>query len=151
MKIKIFLILFFCCSAIAQDRARVKVEYSEDEENIKTLLSDIENSINNNDYKKYSTQLSKRYLNKNKNRMLFIFFNYNQTLTLEKFEILETKNQKTDVIVKYEYSVDDQKYQISSILSLKKQTNGLFVLDSEKIINSKEIKKKCFYGNCKED
>lgn len=135
MKKFIFLICCFCSIANAQERPRVVVPSDEDRE-VSEFLECLKDSIDNEDYRAYSSLLTKEYAAKNKKKNALMFLENDLGVELGKFTILESDEEHIVFVASYVYSIGNQSCSIVSEINTKRTDEGL-LLGNEEIISKK--------------
>ena len=134
----IFAFLFlFCGIANAQERLKMAIP-SDEESQVNKLLENLASSINNEDYKSYSSLLTKEFASKGKKKTVMMFMKHDLHFDAEKFTIMESDAENLEFILSYKLTADNACSEIVSSIKSKRTEDGL-VISNESIISENKI------------
>lgn len=137
MKKFIFVLFLFCGIANAQERLKMAIP-SDEESQVTKLLENLTSSINNEDYKSYSSLLTKEFASKSKKKAVTMFMKHDLHFDPEKFTIMESDDDSLEFIVSYTFTADSASSEIVSSVKSKRTEDGL-VISNEVIISESKI------------
>jgi hypothetical protein len=138
MKKFVFAFLFLFCGIVnAQERLKMAIP-SDEEGQVNKLLENLTSSINNEDYKSYSSLLTKEFASKGKKKTVMMFMKHDLHFDAEKFTIMECDNENLEFILSYTLTADNVSSEIVSSIKSKRTDNGLLI-SNESIISENKI------------
>lgn len=140
MKNFIFYWLLISSFCVAQDRPTANSFFDKDEELVRGLLSKLEDSMNNNNFRSYMSCFTKESAKKNKRSASVMFVEHELSLEFANFQIIDSNEEEIEFVVKYTTSYSGENViTIANVLGKKQQSedNEILLVANQEILSQK--------------